>query len=122
MHPTLIWRRVACGLIVAVAALSPGRATACFSDADCDDGLFCTVDHCTFFFCTHDARDCNDFNGCTQDSCDETHNVCVHEPMQLAQCEDFNIFTTNEVCCGATCEGVPLLPVVIGQRCCVSTE
>jgi len=48
----------------------------------CDDGLFCTVfDTCGGAACTGQPNDCNDSNGCTVDSCDETADACVSTPL-----------------------------------------
>jgi hypothetical protein len=46
--------------------------TTCTADADCDDGLFCTVDTCGGTgVCDHAALGCDDGIPCTTDSCDE---------------------------------------------------
>src|SRR5262245_61595482 len=99
-------RRVAVLLAFAIcSSLCAARVAAqCLTDVDCDDGLFCTTDHCILFVCAHFARDCNDFNDCTTDACNESQNICVHANKHLDHCEDFNITTTAEVCCGGECK------------------
>jgi len=81
----------------------------CKADAECDDGIACTIDACdgTLHVCTHAPRDalcddglfcdgdetcnpqvgcvttprnCADAVSCTVDTCDETNDECVHEP------------------------------------------
>jgi Calx-beta domain-containing protein len=118
------WCGAALWLAVVSAALSPMRAVACLSDSDCNDGLFCTTDHCILFVCFHFDRDCNDFNDCTRDSCSETQNACVHENLDFTHsCEDFNIFTTAERCdCAGGCVGLLGNAVEPVTRCCVSVD
>jgi Calx-beta domain len=125
-QPISRWRGAAILLVVAASTLGAARVRACLSDSDCDDGQFCTTEHCILFVCARGERDCNDFNDCTQDSCDESRNACVHENLHLTKCDDFNIFTANEVCCAAKCEGIPIdifqTDIALGDRCCVSAD
>jgi len=116
-------RSIVLGAMVAVALLTPWRAVGtCFNDSDCDDGHFCTTDHCVLFVCVHFARDCDDFNGCTNDRCDDQLAQCVHDNRHLTRCDDFNIFTTDEVCCAGSCVGIPDNTVLLSDRCCVTTD
>ncbi|MEK6676181.1 MAG: VWA domain-containing protein, partial [Planctomycetota bacterium] len=57
--------------------------------AACDDGLYCTVSEvCSNGTCGGGLpRDCGDSVSCTNDSCDEANNVCVHNPVN-AKCSD----------------------------------
>jgi hypothetical protein len=56
----------------------------CYSDADCNDGLFCTgVEFCNLADNTcrvGSPPNCSDGNPCTTDSCDAGSQVCVHIP------------------------------------------
>ncbi|HJK96520.1 MAG TPA: MopE-related protein [Polyangiaceae bacterium LLY-WYZ-14_1] len=59
-----------------------GPASACGSDPDCDDGVFCNGVELCF---VDEARcipgrppDCRDFLGCTTDVCDPELDRCVH--------------------------------------------
>jgi hypothetical protein len=98
--------------VVGVALLSPVPAAAlCGSDSDCDDGRFCTRDHCSFFIiCVNDPRDCNDYNDCTQDTCNETLDRCDHAPLSGTGpgCDDWNFLTNNERCENGQCVGDPI--------------
>ena len=60
-----------------------GTGVPCVEDGDCDDGLFCNgAESCTDECCqTGQPPDCDDEIGCTDDSCDEVNNVCVHTPI-----------------------------------------
>ena len=125
-----IWARsarlcLAIALATAVMTLVPLRAAAqCLNDSDCDDGLFCTTDHCIFFVCARFDRSCDDFNACTSDSCNETANRCDYDTPCLTRCDDFDFFTLQERCNGAgECVGLPSSPIVAAPvRCCVSTD
>ncbi|MBW2261224.1 MAG: putative metal-binding motif-containing protein [Deltaproteobacteria bacterium] len=53
----------------------------CATDEECDDGLFCNGDeycHPSGVCRRTPPVDCNDDDGCTADSCDETAGACVH--------------------------------------------
>jgi hypothetical protein len=60
----------------------------CLSDADCDDGVGCTVDFCAGGECTAAPSDalCDDGVACTKDSCDVFAD-CAHAPLD-ALCTD----------------------------------
>jgi len=73
----------------------------------CDDALFCTVgDVCAGGTCSGTARDCADANSCTNDSCSEATDVCLHTNNSIA-CDDLQFCTTGDACSGGTCGGVP---------------
>ncbi len=86
-----------------------GSPRACASDAECDDGVTCTLDRCgsASHVCEHDARDsacgdglycsgtkrcdpnkgcvaiavpCDDGVSCTNDTCEEAKKSCRHDP------------------------------------------
>jgi hypothetical protein len=82
---------------------SPG---CCVTDADCNDGLACTVDVCSGNACQHSpipsccvtSADCNDGNVCTTDACQS--NVCVNTAVPNcctsdAACDDGNTCTAD---------------------------
>ncbi len=52
----------------------------CLTDAQCDDGLYCNgAETCTGFTCVAGTPpNCSDGVGCTDDSCDEATDTCVH--------------------------------------------
>jgi hypothetical protein len=50
------------------------------------------------------ARDCDDAELCTTDSCNEDTDVCVHANNTLA-CDDGLFCTEQDVCSGGTCSG-----------------
>ena len=89
--------------------------------APCDDGAFCTVnDACTAGSCTSGgARNCADTNGCTADSCDETNDVCVHDPTPLngTTCSDGLFCNGADTCSGGTCSGHVGNPCAGGPDC-----
>jgi hypothetical protein len=100
----------AIALAAIVCAFSPVRAAAqCINDSDCNDGLFCTNDHCIHFVCTHFEKSCDDFNQCTTDSCSESQNQCVNDTPCFTPCEDFNPFTFA-VCASGQCVGLDSIP------------
>lgn len=48
----------------------------------CNDGMFCTTaDQCIGGACQGLLRDCDDFDPCTDDSCDEDGDACVNDEM-----------------------------------------
>jgi len=69
----------------------------------CDDGSFCTVDDtCQSGACEGVARDCDDQNGCTDDSCNEDGDTCDNAN-NSAPCDDGQYCTTGDTCGGGTC-------------------
>ncbi|HEY2772667.1 MAG TPA: hypothetical protein VGK20_01315 [Candidatus Binatia bacterium] len=65
--------------------------------ASCNDGLFCTInDVCAGGECHGTTRDCSDPIACTDDSCDEAGQQCVHTENN-ANCDDQNA-CTDDVC------------------------
>lgn len=80
----------------------------------CNDGTFCTnPDTCQGGLCGGAARSCGDTNACTSDTCDETNQTCVHDPITPCcgnsvpepgggeECDDGN--TSNTDACVGTC-------------------
>jgi hypothetical protein len=64
----------------------------------CNDGLFCTVgDSCQNGICVGTPRDCSDGIGCTNDSCDETVDACVHHAND-SKCDDGLFCNGRETC------------------------
>ncbi len=86
--------------------------TGCQNDPNnepCDDGDACTaIDTCAGGQCVGGrARDCDDGNPCTDDSCDPASG-CINIPNSLA-CDDGNACTTNDLCADGVCvSGTPL--------------
>ncbi len=77
--------------------------------AACDDGLACTVDACDpTAGCTHtaDATVCDDGNQCTTDTCDLTVG-CQNIPQDGTACDDGNACTSSDTCVTGTCTGGP---------------
>jgi serine protease len=61
----------------------------------CDDGQFCTVnDICKAGVCSGSARNCDDGNPCTTDSCDETLDSCLN---------NWPACGISDGCCGPEC-------------------
>src|SRR5688500_9512420 len=55
-------------------------APECGSDAECDDGLFCSgVEECTLGRCVSGPVACDDGIECTIDVCDEALRRCANE-------------------------------------------
>jgi hypothetical protein len=83
-------------------------ANACVNEVRtgaCDDGLFCTEgDVCTDGTCTGSARDCDDENLCTTDSCDDAADECVNADNTIA-CDDGSFCTVDDACSGGECDG-----------------
>ena len=95
----------------------------CQGDVDCpDDGDLCTLEICDLESgeCLSPPVDCDDGNGCTDDSCD-SGSGCVHtdEPDGTA-CADDGIFCNGpEECLEGSCEhmGINCPAVICGDTC-----
>jgi len=77
--------------------------------ASCDDGLFCTVDDiCDAGLCSGAARDCDDTDACTLDTCDDDADTCAFEnAADGSACDDALFCTVSDTCNSGTCVGVP---------------
>lgn len=66
----------------------------------CDDKKPCTVaDTCVGGACkSTQLKNCDDFNLCTSDSCDQASGECLHKPSGLTKCNDNNECTQNDSC------------------------
>jgi hypothetical protein len=66
----------------------------------CNDGLYCNVDEaCWTGVCSGGVdRDCADTVGCTEDTCNETSDRCVHTPID-AYCPDDGLFCNGDEYC-----------------------
>jgi len=75
----------------------------------CDDGLFCNVNEtCQAGVCTGGvSKDCNDFDICTADSCNEDTDSCEHSPAAAdgTPCDDGLFCTVNDMCMSGACKG-----------------
>src|SRR5690606_40719273 len=59
------------------ASVAPDASPACETDAECDDGLFCTgVEACVEGRCATTPVDCDDGIACTIDTCSELRRRC----------------------------------------------
>lgn len=83
----------------------------------CDDGDFCTendvcVDLGIVGRCDPGpARDCDDRNSCTLDSCNESANRCDHVSRPSgSSCDDGDRCTTSDECDDRRCAGRPACP------------
>jgi hypothetical protein len=75
------------------------------SARDCDDENVCTTDSCDPKKpdgCVITANTCDDNNDCTIDSCDQVTG-CEHEAVDGKVCEDGNACTEGGKCVGAVC-------------------
>ena len=69
----------------------------------CDDGDLCTAsDACKAGACVGAAKNCDDKNSCTDDSCKA--GVCSNSP-NAGKCDDANACTTNDACKAGSCTG-----------------
>lgn len=75
------------------------RVVECFTDTDCDDGLYCDgVERCVRDRCMlGHAPDCADDVACTVDLCDEGADACAHVENDRA-CDDGNFCNGGEFC------------------------
>ena len=113
------------GYWASALACSVAFDVACASPADCDDGVGCTNDECiagqcvftpedancgdnglfcdgaevcdALADCTHTGDPCSDGVACTDDSCNEEEDVCVHVANHTL-CDDGLFCTGEEVC------------------------
>ncbi len=97
--------------VLAAAAAPRPCGVSCLVDADCDDGIACTIDTCdpAVHGCVHTPDDtlCDDGARCTTDACDPTAG-CSHSPIpgccQIdADCRNTNACDGEETC--RTCDG-----------------
>ena len=87
-------------------------------DADCSDGVLCTIDVCLGVQgCTHepDVDACDDANICTDDACDPVLG-CLHANGSQS-CDDGNTCTIDDVCEAGDCHGGPPLDCDDAQEC-----
>lgn len=76
-----------------------GFATACTSNAQCDDGLYCNgSEQCLAGSCVAGTPvACSDDVSCTTDTCNEATKACTHQPNNAA-CSDGQACNGTEVC------------------------
>ncbi len=87
------------GMCGGVDCSSLADGTACF------DGDLCTDnDQCQQGSCSATAKDCNDGNDCTHDSCDSENGNCVFI-FHADACEDGDLCTENDRCAQGICVG-----------------
>jgi len=95
-------------------------ATGCVStdnSVGCDDGNACTVaDQCSAGACVSGAaRDCNDSNVCTDDSC-EPASGCAYAD-NTGSCDDDDACSTGDTCLAGVCLGGPARDCDDGNGC-----
>jgi hypothetical protein len=74
----------------------------------CDDADDCTAgDRCLGGQCKGAAKDCDDGNPCTLDTCGAA-GECGHAPTSTAVCSDGNACTVGDVCTAGECVGTAL--------------
>ncbi len=88
----------------------------------CDDGKKCTQgDACKDGKCSGQAKNCDDKNTCTADSCDEAKGGCQYNNAEEgAKCDDGDACTTTDVCKSGKCGGT--LPTATVSRLAGSTQ
>ena len=76
----------------------------------CDDGDPCTInDICINGDCIGTAKDCNDNNTCTTDTCNTNTGECMYLALLNDPCNDGDACTLNDTCnVNGECEGVPM--------------
>jgi hypothetical protein len=91
------------------------------NDALCDDSDVCTVgDHCSLGDCVFDEEVlCNDFNSCTDDSCDPNEG-CVFT-INNGPCDDFDACTVGESCAAGVCGGAEQVECDDNDQCTVDS-
>ena len=92
------------------------------NEAPCEDGMFCTVgEQCEGGLCAGSVpMTCDDFNPCTDDSCDESGDQCLFVP-NSADCDDGNICTTDDACSNGECEPGGQVDCSDGDNCTVDS-
>ena len=95
------------GLVNAYAALNWMAGPACFTDEDCDDGLYCNgTEVCFNGVCKEGTSiDCSGLDDqCNQGVCDEDTDECVAEPRaEGTECDDGLFCTENDYCSNGIC-------------------
>ena len=96
--------------------------TVCSDGDPCTQGDTCIVPQGqTLMVCTPGAaRDCNDGNVCTIDSCDAAGN-CIHRNQDGITCDDGNACRTNDQCIDGTCSGASELTCDDNNPCTTDT-
>ena len=75
--------------------------------ARCNLSDLCHIDVCSAGLCFPLAFVCEDYNPCTDDSCDPATGACTHTN-NTAPCSDGNACTVGDVCSNGTCQsGAP---------------
>lgn len=106
-----------------VAELSNGPD--CFTDSDCDDGLFCTgAEACNDGICVSDPAPCGFSTAPADDAdcelCDEVNDGCFTSCDSDAECDDGIFCNGQETCNGCRCQpGVPPCQAcdIVADRC-----
>ena len=84
----------------------PAIGGCCNTNGDCADTDQCTTnEHCVSHACASSPVNCDDNNGCTDDSCNPTSG-CANVDNN-AGCNDNDACTTADSCSGGSCVGGP---------------
>ncbi len=79
------------------------------NNVPCDDLNACTTnDICIKGLCIGTPLACNDWNHCTEDSCDPKTG-CIFKPVNGIPCDDGNVCTGDDTCNNGKCSGVPVV-------------
>lgn len=74
----------------------------------CDDGSVCTTaDQCNAGTCVGTAKNCDDTNPCTWDSCDKATG-CIAMSKDASPCDDNDACTEGDACLNSACKGAPV--------------
>ena len=95
----------------ACATVEKPDASQCEPDSPCVELGFCAAGECKGV-----PIQCNDDNPCTADGCDPDLG-CLYTPMDGGACDDGSGCTTDDVCTGGACQGVPKIDCNDGNPC-----
>ncbi|MGH7893109.1 MAG: hypothetical protein ACREQL_00485 [Candidatus Binatia bacterium] len=97
---------------------TPGGCTHVDNTAPCQDGNPCTEnDACSGGLCQPGPqKDCNDLNGCTDDTCNPVSGLCEYVD-NGDPCDDGNVCTLDDICFQGSCQSGQLNPCNDGNFC-----
>ncbi len=92
----------------------------CNTNQECADQISCTLDTCVENQCVHVANDslCPIASSvCKQSTCSAEVGCVEINQSEGLPCEDGNLCTTNETCCGGVCKSAAMLDCSDGDVC-----